>query len=236
MSGLVASSALNQWTRAVNAFSDLTDSLRVGSIGLQFAVAVSLGLLVGCSGTRDNSDDLSSAAPPLLSDDASIVPTESMWHFDFGVAGQPGMEIGGRTFYSFVRVGNLGSVPIRLDDVEFPELDDGLRITQVGLYPESEPELAPGEDPFPDIARPIDGSAVLEPTFGTVDDIQVATVDPRFYAVYVEVEVLTEGQWSIGPMDLTYTEAGETRRKRISNQVGDACTTPIDETCMPWAS
>jgi hypothetical protein len=160
---------------------------------------------------------------------------ESLWHFDFGVVAQPGLSVGRRTFYNFVSIGNLGSEPIRLDAVQFPELTDGLRITRVGLYPESEPELAAGEDQFPDNARPIDGS-VLEPTDGVVEDIEDAFEDPRFYAVYVEVEVLAEGQWSIGSMNLTYTEAGATRHRRISEELGDACTTPVDETCMPSGS
>jgi hypothetical protein len=135
-----------------------------------------------------------------------------------------------------VSVGNVGSQPIQLDDVEFPELEGGLRITRVGLHSESQPELAPGEDSFPTTARPIDGSVIVDPTDGAVQDLEDAITDPRFYSVYVEVEVVEEGQWSIGPMYLTYTEAGETRRARISNEVGDACTTPTDEICMPWAS
>ena len=167
---------------------------------------------------------------------STVAENDSLWHFDFGVVGQGGLDVGSRTFYNFVSVGNVGSQPIRLDDVEFPELDDGLRITRVGLDSESQPELGPGEDWFPELARPIDGSVILEPTDGELQDLEDAFTDPRFYSIYVEVEVVEEGRWSIGPMYLTYTEAGETRRARISNEVGDACTTPIDEICMPWAS
>jgi hypothetical protein len=196
----------------------------------RLAGVLSLALLIGSGCAVVDSF----AGPDPVASTAAL--NDSLWHFDFGVVGQGGLDVGSRTFYNFVSVGNVGSEPIQLDDVKFPELEDGLRITRVGLYSESEPELAPGEDPFPIAARPIDGSVILEPTGGAVQDIEVAFTDPRFYGIYVEVEVVEEGQWSIGPMDLTYTEAGETRRQRISNEVGDACTTPIEQTCMPWAS
>lgn len=51
--------------------------------------------------------------------------------------------------------------------------------------------------------------------------------------VYVEVEVLSEGQWSVGPMYLDYTEDGARTRKKVSNAVGAACTTPVTEACVP---
>jgi hypothetical protein len=162
------------------------------------------------------------------------LPADGMWHFDFGTFGQRGMKVGKRTYYNAVTIGNSGSDPIRLDRITFPELARGITITRVGMRPESDDEIAPGESPFPPDTLPFDGTVTLEPTNADVPD---PFTDPRFHSVFIEVEVLAEGQWSIGPMDLTYTVNGTTTTtKRIASQAGDACTTPIDVMCMPHAS
>ena len=100
----------------------------------RLAGVLSFVLLIGCGCAI-----VDSFAEPD-SDSSTLARSDSLWHFEFGVVGLGGLDVGSRTFYNFVSVGNIGSEPIQLDDAEFPELDDGLRITRVGLYSESQPE------------------------------------------------------------------------------------------------
>jgi len=173
------------------------------------------------------------SGPPSPADDVTadtinpdLVP---FWYFDIGVIGSPGLHVGDREYYNTVTLGNSADTPIRLTTITFPELPDGLVVRQVALDREDQPELASGEDPFPLAAAPVAGF-VLEPTGGVVENLWE---DSRFVSVYVEVEVVAEGEWIVGPMDVTYEVAGVEHTRRVSENVGSACTTPVDVPCIP---
>lgn len=172
----------------------------------------------------DGNPPAGDATPDTINPD--LVP---FWYFDLGVIGAPGLHVGDREYYNTVTLGNSADTPIRLESVTFPELPDGLVVTRVVLYREDQPELASGEDPFPADASPVEGF-VLEPTGGVVENLWE---DSRFVSVYVEVEVVAEGEWIIGPMDVTYEVGGVEVTRRVSETVGSACTTPVDVPCIP---
>jgi hypothetical protein len=218
---------------------------RLGALAI---VGVVVGVLAGCSGRNGgtvappttqtpvpsastsapsqppSTDGLVTTMPPTWTippGPTRPLPADGMWHFDFGMVGYPAQRVGQRTYFNMVTIGNSGSDPIRLDRITFPELARGLTITRVGMRPESDDEIVPSEAPFPANALPFDGTVTLEPTDADVPD---PFTDPRFHTVFIEVEVLAEGLWRTGPMDLTYTVNGTTTTKRIANQAGEVCT------------
>ena len=164
--------------------------------------------------------------PSVTDPGSEVVPPELVpfWFFDFGVLG-----VGDRPFYNLVTLGNSGDPPIRLIEIVFPEMPEGLAVRRVALEPENEPELGWPNDPFPAGASPVAGF-VLGPTNGNVENV---FEDDRFVSVYVEVEVVGEGQWMIGPMDVTYVVDGVQHTRRVAENVGSACTTPRDIPCIP---
>jgi hypothetical protein len=172
----------------------------------------------------DATPSASDVTPDTINPD--LVP---FWYFDIGVIGSPGLQVGDREYYNAVTLGNSADTPIRLKSITFPELPEGLIVQRVALDREDQPELASGEDPFPVDASPVAGF-VLEPTNGIVENLWE---DSRFVSVYVEVEVVAEGEWIIGPMDVTYEVGGVEHTRRVSENVGSACTTPVDVPCIP---
>jgi hypothetical protein len=161
----------------------------------------------------------------------TLVPSftaDPLWSFDVGMTGQRGAALDRPTYFNFVTVGDAGSVPITLISVAFPEMDHQLQLGRVAVWPESKPELAAGGAPFPDRAPALTGFS-LEPTNGIVTN---TFEDPRFMSILVEVTPTADGQWRIGPMDLTYSFDGKVRTKRVATEVGDVCTTPVDVPCQ----
>lgn len=179
--------------------------------------------------------DIPSSPDPITPATTGSTPTEvppelvPFWFFDFGVIGVPGLQVGDRPFYNFVTIGNSGEPPIQLTEITFPELPEGLIVRRVALRSEDKPELAWPNDQYPADTSPV-SAVVLEPTNGIVEN---AFEDPRFFAVYVEVEVVAEGQWIVGPMDVTYAVGGTEITRRVSENVGSACTTPRNVPCIP---
>lgn len=168
----------------------------------------------------------SSADVPPDTIDPDLVP---FWFVDLGVVGAPGLRVGDRPYYTFVTLGNSSSPVIRLESITFPEVPAGLVVRRVELYPEDRPTLAWPDDAFPVDASPVT-NFVLEPTNGIVDDV---FEDPRFVSVFVEVEIVADGRWVIGPMDVTYEVDGTEYTRRVADNVGSACTTPADDPCIP---
>lgn len=179
--------------------------------------------------------EVPSSPDPTTSATAGSTPAEvppelvPFWFFDFGVVGVPGLQVGDRPFYNFVTIGNSGEPPIQLTEITFPELPEGLVVRRVALRTEDKVELAWPNDHYPADTSPV-SDVVLEPTNGIVEN---AFEDPRFFAVYVEVEVVADGQWIVGPMDITYAVDGTETTRRVSENVGSACTTPRNVPCVP---
>lgn len=160
----------------------------------------------------------------------SLVVDDGFRFWDLGTVGMPSAAVGERYLFNFTTIGNLSDDPLTVVRLEFPDLPVGLRVTRVGLRSEAEDLVAGGStgEAWPSDVLPL--PMVLMPVTGEVSNV---FEDQRFFSIYVEVELLAEGTWSIGRMDLTYRIGAVEATQAVAADVGDVCTAANPEPCVP---
>lgn len=192
-------------------------------VGTLIAVVAFVGVAVWSALPQDRPSASGASSTSAAVDDG-------FWFVDLGTVGMPSARIGERYFFNFTSIGNLSDGPLTVLRLEFPDLPAGLRVTRVGLRSEAEEVVAGGSsgEEWPAGVMPL--PKVIVPVKGDVDD---PLEDERFFTVFVEVELLAEGKWAMGRMDLTYLIGDVERTRTVAFDVGNVCTTKHPEPCVP---